>query len=93
MIIIRYEGFEGWSVERAWAKQKRKRMAALSGQKQKHLTPKEKLERNVEAYLNQHVETSSNMMSDLPRKWRILGDLAVLPANCFTVQEWNNIGI
>ncbi len=56
--------------------------------------PQERLYQDIQKYLDQNsISFSTMMINDLPKKWRILGDLALLPATCFTLSEWNNIGI
>jgi hypothetical protein len=65
-----------------------------SGEKRKKVvTPKEKIDLSITKYLdNAKVDVDKEaLLNDLPKKWRIFGDLAILPANSFNNSEWEKL--
>ncbi|CAF3226968.1 unnamed protein product [Rotaria sp. Silwood2] len=57
-------------------------------------SPREKLIKNLQSLCNEHGLTWDDQLSnDIPRKWRVHGDMLLLPSNrCFVDSRWiNNI--
>ena len=59
----------------------------------KRSSPRQKMIDSVRNLCIQNsLEFDTFLIEDLPKKWTIFEDLAVLPRKCLSKVEWNNLG-
>ena len=62
--------------------------------KNKPISPSQKIANNIRQLVeNSNFQWTEEMENDLPRKWKLFGDLIFIrEGSCFTSKAWHTIG-
>ncbi|MBL6732188.1 MAG: hypothetical protein ISP82_04460 [Candidatus Poseidoniaceae archaeon] len=61
-------------------------------QKNQKFTPAEQMGQDMTLYLKQHIDSDfSGLIANLPRKWELFGDLAIIPNSTVNNSQWQDV--